>query len=622
MTYLTRHIGRALLRLSLLALLALASLGAAHAGSTAGAPRAQAAQDDFHMFLPTISGAASVAPTPDLRFDPAGWVRAPGGGGSTSVRVQPSTDLSTATFWLEGTGDGLNVRFQSAADGKSGTLTLTASDTAAVGAQTLTVKGRNGDGTKTWVGSLQFTVASTRARTFFVDPVNGSDTNKGTQTKPFQTLAKALSKAQAGDTIRLAAGLYTDLPRTDGSAERFSSARESTPSVIVPAGVTIIGDSNDVILQAGFELDIGLVFAGAATVRNVTLKGFAVGMRATQGQQSLSELQLANNLNGLVLSGTAQALLGNSMIAMNNDSFNGVLASQQAGFTMDGGRIAGVQGNCATRADGIALRDAARAALNNNAVLEDIPGNALDMRDTAQASLTSTTITRRNLSDCAPAPSVFIANSAALTTIEESETPTTFSMSGGRSTVGIFVESDATQTIKNSVITGHTNAGILGGAHLRLALSKSLISQNGTGIDAGSTPNPSLDIIGAVLIAPDSVGTPTSKVKRHHASVRNNRFGIVITKADSSTQIDLGTLAEDGSNHIFGQSATGVTFDPTITQFSGATVVNAVGNFWNPNVQGTDGFGLYPFHQKVSGLDGIARGPNFNMPNGQTAIQL
>src|SRR6266545_4488499 len=328
MTYLTRHIGRALLRLSLLALLALASLGAAPAGSTAGAPRAQAAQDDFHMFLPTISGAASAAPTPDLRFDPAELVVAPGGEGSTSVRVQPSTDLSTATFWLEGTGDGLNVRFQSA-------------------------------------------VASTRARTFFVDPVNGSDTNKGTQTKPFQTLAKALSKAQAGDTIRLAAGLYTDLPRTDGSAERFSSARESTPSVIVPAGVTIIGDSNDVILQAGFELDIGLVFAGAATVRNVTLKGFAVGMRATQGQQSLSELQLANNLNGLVLSGTAQALLGNSMIAMNNDSFNGVLASQQAGFTMDGGRIAGVQGNCATRADGIALRDAARAALNNNAVLED-----------------------------------------------------------------------------------------------------------------------------------------------------------------------------------------------------------------------------------------------------------
>jgi hypothetical protein len=41
-------------------------------------------------------------------------------------------------------------------------------------------------------------------------PTKGSDANKGTQSKPFKTLARALSKAQAGDTIRLAAGLYTD----------------------------------------------------------------------------------------------------------------------------------------------------------------------------------------------------------------------------------------------------------------------------------------------------------------------------------------------------------------------------------------------------------------------------
>jgi Protein of unknown function (DUF1565) len=166
----TRHIGRIILWLSLLALLAPATLAGTSAASTSGAPPAQATQ---------------------------------------TVRVQPAADLSAATFWLEGAPDSLSVRFQSAADGASGTLTLAASDTAAAGAQTLTVKGRNGAGTKTWVGSLQLTVTTTTARTFFVDPVNGSDSNMGSQTKPFKTLTKALAKARAGDTVKLAKGSYS-----------------------------------------------------------------------------------------------------------------------------------------------------------------------------------------------------------------------------------------------------------------------------------------------------------------------------------------------------------------------------------------------------------------------------
>jgi Protein of unknown function (DUF1565) len=617
MAFLRRYIGHTVIRLTLLALVALAGREAAPTAPAAGAQGTPTTATS--VYLPLVRGGAA----PDLTFDPAVLAVAPGGEASTLVRVTPAADLRGATFTLAGAPAGLTTRFQAAADGASGTLTLTAANDAAEREQMLTVNGANGR--KTWVGSLQLTVTNTTARTFFVDPVNGKDTNKGTQPKPFQTLAKALSKALAADTIRLAAGLYTDLPRTDGSSERFSSVRESTPSVVVPAGVTIIGDSNDAILQAGSPTDIGLVFAGAATVRTVTLKGFAIGMRGTQGQQILSDLRLANNANGLVLSGTAQALLGNSVIDMSNDSFDGVLASQQAVFTMDGGRIAGVEGNCVTSADGIALHDLARATLTNNAVLQDIPGNALDMRDTAQATLTATTITRRNLSDCAPAPSVFVANSAALATTEETDDnqiPTIFSMTGGRGTVGIFVESDATQSIKNAVITGHTGAGIQGGAHLRLTIFNALINQNGFGVDAGRTPSPSLDISGGVGIEQNSVGIATNKVKLRGVVVKGNRFGILITRADSSTQIDLGTLADGGGNLFLSQAATGVTFDPTITQFSGTTVVNAVGNIWNPNVQGTDGNGFYPVHQQVSGLSTFARGPNFSMPNGQTVIQL
>src|SRR5438093_267500 len=114
-----RHIGRAVLWLSLLALLA---LGLAPASSGAAAPEASTNQT---VFLPMVANGAGA---PDLRFDPAALAVAPGGEGSTTVRVQPAADLSAATFWLEGAPDSLSVRFQADADGATGTLTLAASD--------------------------------------------------------------------------------------------------------------------------------------------------------------------------------------------------------------------------------------------------------------------------------------------------------------------------------------------------------------------------------------------------------------------------------------------------------------------------------------------------------------
>src|SRR5215213_10719667 len=67
------------------------------------------------------------------------------------------------------------------------------------------------------------------ATTWFVNASTGNDANAGTQTSPFKTLKKALSVAQAGDTVKLAKGSYSK----QGSGDTYP--------LLVPAGVSILG---------------------------------------------------------------------------------------------------------------------------------------------------------------------------------------------------------------------------------------------------------------------------------------------------------------------------------------------------------------------------------------------
>jgi hypothetical protein len=73
----------------------------------------------------------------------------------------------------------------------------------------------------TAASSSAVTAAATRLpKSFFVNPGLGSDANPGTQLKPFKTLAKGLSLAIAGDTMRLAAGVYS----AAGNGEKFTTS--------------------------------------------------------------------------------------------------------------------------------------------------------------------------------------------------------------------------------------------------------------------------------------------------------------------------------------------------------------------------------------------------------------
>jgi hypothetical protein len=78
--------------------------------------------------------------------------------------------------------------------------------------------------------ALFFTLPATlRAADFSVDARRGDDRNPGTAAQPFKTISKAAALAQAGDTVRIATGVYREAIRLEqsGTAEkpiRFEAA--------------------------------------------------------------------------------------------------------------------------------------------------------------------------------------------------------------------------------------------------------------------------------------------------------------------------------------------------------------------------------------------------------------
>jgi hypothetical protein len=71
--------------------------------------------------------------------------------------------------------------------------------------------------------------------------------------------------------------------------------------------------------------------------------------------------------------------------------------------------------------------------------------------------------------------------------------------------------------------------------------------------------------------------------------------------------VDLGSAADAGSNTFTGNTSTGLRIN-----LSSAGAAQAVGNTWNPNVQGADGSGRYASPVQETGP---ASGANYIIGN-------
>lgn len=361
--------------------------------------------------------------------------------------------------------------------------------------------------------------ANAAGTTLNVNASSGLDTNPGTAAAPLKTLTRALKLATTGTTVNLAAGNY---------GPGFSGDQYPATGLVVPAGVTIIGALNNGSPAAqlvGSGTGTALNLAGTATVRNLSFagSGFAVGLFAKQGTQTLSNLVVGTPQQGttiidgvqagggIVLRGTAQAVLlagaspanptgttifangvqgisvsGQSRLTMRGgqiflSSINAAArAVEQARLTFDGAKITGgAFPNCGLDATGIALTDSAQATLQNGAELQNIPGFGILMDGTSKVALNGATITREATDGCRGRPSIDARGSSTLTT-----SGATIASAGGQQVDGIHTQDTVTLALTNTDIHGFTGSGIDLDANEHLTIAGGSINGNGIGLEA------------------------------------------------------------------------------------------------------------------------------------------
>jgi hypothetical protein len=504
-------------------------------------------------------------------------------------------------------------------------------------------------------------------KTVFVDPTNGSDAGPGSQAKPFKTLARALGVVSAGDSVQLAAGVYSQA--TNG--ERFTTSGQL---VTVPSGVTITGTIQNGVPAStlqGIGDEVGLDLAGDATVRHLNLVGLAVGALATAGQQFLLNVHVTTPAassvlvpgvgpvsGGLVALGTAKPTVSRGTITVNgttgvrvagqaqlamvstSTSFHkdgtAVEVAEQAQFTMTSGTI--VRNNHLTclAGTGVRVTDAATATLKHVEITN--VRWAVFATGAPAVHVVGSRITKQNKAGCSEFSSVAAPSGTAALRFDSS----TVSALGGQTVqdVGIETNERVTLTLHATDVTGHQGAGIrlfttAAGLVEAIDARGGSISGNRIGIDAGVTALVHVRVDGTFLAQNKiaiRVVRPVLKVR--NAFVILNETGIQVLGTGivgKPTRASLGELCTDacvnlgadtddvgaawdpGNNNLAANSFTAVSPEGgnNLTQH-----VQAVGNIWNNNTQGANGTGLYPSRVTIDGNSPLALGQNFRLQGG------
>jgi hypothetical protein len=461
--------------------------------------------------------------------------------------------------------------------------------------------------------------ASAAGATINVNPTTGNDNSSGSALRPLRTLAKALSKASAGDTIQLAGGIYSKAV----NGERYSTIN-GDQAVVVPAGVTIKGHIGAGVptTLAGAATQVGLLLNGNATITEVTTVGFGVGVQAAQGTQALSGLQFVGG--GIRLTGTANASLsgevhldlgfpvGNGQTIFREPKGAAVSVNDQARFAMTGGNILGkgpkgdATANCDTSQKGIFASGSARVTLRN-VRLDDLAGGALDLTGFSTATVDGSKIIADYTDGCVPLPSVRTFGSTPLTV--ENSLLQSNQLGSPSQADAIRALSAGSLVVKNTRITGYRADGIEAGTNATLVDVRGSTLFNGTNLNARDATRASITVRDSSLSGDSSVIAHSLKLR--NSSVSNSNNGIMI----SGPGADLGTVADPGLNVFQGNKLTSVQFDSIVA----AGRISAVGNVWQPLQQGADAFGFYPSNFTVSGA---AQGRNFTLHNPAQSIEL
>lgn len=342
---------------------------------------------------------------------------------------------------------------------------------------------------------------------------------------------------------------------------RYSSANGETFPYTVPRNVSILGPAGGGAILVGITSEPGLVIDGGA-VRNVEFEDFETAVVA---------IGISNISNTRVRS-SAHALRGETTAQIDIDTID----------------ISGTAGLCAT---GIVLNGG--AGLVARMVSTRALGMSLDARDQSTASITKADIAGD--SGC-PQPSFNITTNRAVA-IKDSV------FDGGLTGVSMS-RAGLTVTIEGSIFRNQKEDGIAGSGSAMLIMTGGEISNNRRGGAELYTGDWNLNGVTIKQNSGFGVYLEDGRLTMRGCTVTGNSEGVYLL---NPAAVDLGTTASPGGNRLQSNSTENLFYDSSRIQ------AEAVGNTWNPGVQGANDLGRYPTSAIINGPLPHVAGQNFGM---------
>jgi len=387
---------------------------------------------------------------------------------------------------------------------------------------------------------------------------SGDDANDGLA-NPVKTLKRAIGLAVANREI-------TMIAVADG---RYETATGETFPYTVPPNVTVAGPPGGGAILAGNKAEPGLILGGG-TLKNLEFEGFTVAI-TSNGQGQLANVRV--RASDIAVRGETTAKL-----TMSNLDITGAVGECATGVEINGS------------ADLVATDFAARAL-----------GTSLRMRDQSTAKLIRANVTGD--ASCTASPVLLISSSNSFALGESI-------LDGGKEGIDFRDAAAPTQATLTNVTIRNAGSHAMQGGTAIVHMTGGALSSNGAGGLETSGGTWTFTDVEVKQNTSFGIYLQNAVLAMHGCSVVGNGTGIhVIT----STSVDLGTAANVGNN-VFQNRVLGVVIE-------GATQADAVGNTWNPNVQGTDSLGRYGSLAVVYGPVPIVLGNNFALGSDQSALQ-
>jgi hypothetical protein len=396
----------------------------------------------------------------------------------------------------------------------------------------------------------------------------GNDADDGIN-RPVETIQRALAIAATNPRvthIELAAGRYT------------MRGGEVFPYTVPPHIIGFSGPSGGVAVLEGTGAERGLIVSGGQ-LQNLAFENFATAIDAT-GTSRFKNLRIAR-------------------------SSVGIHASRGAGLRIDNLDIVGDTAGSRRCAKGIVLDGMVHLTITNWTT-RDL-GGAIQILNHAVFEPGVVDIARANFTSAAGSmacPGSVVGVLGADLTLSDSV------IDGGFTGISPAGPAPFTVTIANTTLQ-NLEYGLFGNGIVRI--SDSSITDSKTGVVAGSSSWSLTNVtiarnaLGITVNGDEFNGRATLTMRG--CTVTDNR-GSGIALGDHATG-DLGTEADPGNNVITFNSL-GLTLFGSM----GQTQVEAVGNTWNPSVQGADADGRYLTVETIQGPFPATFRENFDVADG------